>query len=512
MFSPARTRSRSATTLSATALTLLLSTGVVAAPTGPRVGRSGLVQQELILNWGGQPWRGKVDVQVTMFDAPASGAQVGRTIEVFGIDPKDGYAEVPMNFGPNCFDGHRRYLEVGVRSVNTPNYVKAPFRQEVRVAGMAQYAVVAQRVLDQAEGPPGPAGPAGPAGPEGPAGVAGPDGPVGPSGGPAGPQGSAGPAGSSGPAGATGPAGGAGPAGPAGASLASLRIATLRQGALDSGPAFRFTFNAGSSPTDPAFDGENLYIPLVTSGRVAVVRARTGTTVRTVDLLNSFSFPASAAFDGTKVWVSTNQGVASINTNDGNFETFDFGVQNRGMAISNGYLYVCSPPLGQVFALPINTTDGTIARSWIIPTCNGIAADATGVYVSSTSAGTIFRINGINPTASPARITGGQPRRIVIAGPTVYVADGASNKVFSFAADGTGGVVTNPLGLSAASSMIYDGENLVIATQLGSVTAYSLTDLTTAGTAQLDPGTDFLGFDGRNIWVGSSFGNWMEKR
>jgi hypothetical protein len=152
------------------------------------------------------------------------------------------------------------------------------------------------------------------------------------------------------------------------------------------------------------------------------------------------------------------------------------------------------------------------AQTWVIPSCNGIASDGTGVFVSSTSTGTIYRLTGTNALASPVRVTGGQPRRIVVAGDSAYVADGATNKIYSFATNGSGTITTHTAGLAAPTSMVYDGENLVVCTQLGAVTAYRLPDFTVAASAQLDTGTDSLVFDGRNVWVINSFSNWMEKR
>ena len=80
------------------------------------------------------------------------------------------------------------------------------------------------------------------------------------------------------------------------------------------------------------------------------------------------------------------------------------------------------------------------------------------------------------------------------------------------AADGSGSVTSNTLGFTTPSSIIYDGENLILTAQTGTTVAYSIPGLTPAATAQLDPGTDWFVFDGRNTWVGSSFGGWMEKR
>lgn len=475
------------------------------AGTSP-VGNMGMVNQDLLVAPGGRPMTGVVDVQVTMYDRAFGGEQVGRSLELKGLQALDGVANAQMNFGKDCFDGKRRYLEVRVRDPFLSFYLPMPQRQEVHVAAMAQYAVVAQRVINQAVGPQGIQGPIGPQGPVGPQGPQGETGPAGPSGGPQGPTGP------QGPQGPQGPVGPQGPAGASGAAASPLKIATLRTGPIDAGPAFRHTFAAASSPIDPAFDGEDLYVPLVTTAKVAVIKARTGKIVRTVSLNDSFAFPSGAAYDGTKVWVTTNTGVSVIDPSDGNFVDHAFGLQNRGIAVTGGYVYVCSPPTSMVFAIPVNTTDGLAARTWTIPTPNGIAADSTGVFVSSTSTGSVYRINGINPTATPARLTGGQPRRVVMAGDTVYVADGASNKIYSFAADGSGTVAMNTVGTTTPTSMVFDGENLIVTVQTGLVTAYRVPDLVSAGSAQLTAGTDSLVYDGRNVWVVSSFGNWIEKR
>lgn len=506
---------------------LACSAGVVSTTlAGPAVtaliGRTGTVNETLLLAQGNQPINATADIRLTLFDAPFGGLQIGNAVELPGVAITNGEADVQVNFGPNCFDGHRRFIQVEYRLMGQGrNYLGMPTRQEVRIAGMSQYAAVAGRVLNAVAGPPGPAGPQGPAGPAGEAGPAGPQGPAGPSGGPAGPQGPQGPQGPDGPqgpkgdtgdTGPQGPQGPQGPAGSAGSGSALLKIATNKLGAIDSGPAYRFTFAAQSAPIDPGFDGENLYVPLLTSGRVVQIKARTGAQVRSINLNNTFAFPTGAAYDGTKIWVPTGQGVAIINPEDGTFSTFDFGVQNRGIAITNGTVYICSPNLGQVFAFPINTTDGTPTRTWVIPTPNGIVANATGVFVSSSSTGTVYRINGTEATATVVRTTGGQPRRMILANGTIYVADGAANRIYSFAADGTGSVTTNTVGLSAPTSMVYDGENIVTTTQLGLVTAYSLPSFTPVGSAQLQVGMDSLTFDGRNVWVGNSLNNYVEKR
>jgi hypothetical protein len=425
-----------------------------------------------------------------------------------------------MAFGPDLFDGRPRYLEIAIK----PNsffdtYIVSGPRQPVQIAPMAQYASVAGYVLYQKVGPQGPIGPQGPPGPEGPAGPAGgppgpqgPPGPAGDPGGPPGPQGPAGPTGPAGPAGPTGPAGPQGVQGPVGPGLVLNKIATLKSGILDSGPAFHFAFPAQSTPLDGCFDGENLFIPCVTSGKVMQIKARTGTQVRLINLNNSFAFPSAAAYDGTRVWVATNSGASAINPDDGTHNDFSFGLQNRYLAVANGYVYVASVPMNQVICFPINTADATPTRTWNIPSPAGMASDGTAVWVSSSGTGVVYRLSNTSAAAVAQKSTGGQPKKVVIIDGTVYVADGASAKIYTFASDGSGSVTTNTVGAAAHTTMVFDGQYLVTTTAAGVVTAYSVPALASAATVQLDAGMDTLLFDGRNVWVGNSTMNYIEKR
>lgn len=508
--------------LLAAACAVLGFAGAPAAP-GAGIGHSiafeGEFQEDVTIYLNSKPITGVVDLQVKMFDAAIGGNQLGETQTLIGVRCEEGKARVELRFGPYKFNGRHRWLEVYARSPGFMQvYVPMPVRQEVRIVAMAQYAAIAKEALNARAGAPGPqgpqgiqgpVGPAGPTGPAGPKGDTGDTGPAGPAGGPQGPQGDPGPAGPQGPA---GPAGPAGAQGVAGSGLAAIKVATLKTGIFESGPAFRFAFPGGSTPTDPAFDGENLFVPEVTGARVRQIRARTGKQVRSI-ILSGTSFPSGAAWDGSRVWVASSNGITKIDPEDGTQETFAVGGLNRYIAVAQGYVYVTSSSMSSVYAVPINTIDGTPARQWTVASAAGAAADETGgVWVSSSSTGTVYRFIQSAANATSTRVTGGSPKRVVVAGQTVYVSDGSTNKVYSFPADGSGSITETTLGTGAATAMVFDGTYLVTIQQNGVMTAWTLPGLASAQTATIDTGIDSLVFDGRNVWVGNGPGNWMDKR
>jgi hypothetical protein len=485
---------------------------------GPTILSGGEFHQDLYLELYGKPCTGTVDLQVRMFDAPEGGNQLGPTVSLSNVKATNGFARVQLAFGPTKFDGRHRYLEVAVkqRTFFKDGYTVFGPRQEVSIAGMAQYASVAKVALNAVAGAPGPQGPAGPQGPVGPAGPEGPQGPqgiqgpIGPSGGPPGPTGPQGPEGPQGP---QGPAGPQGDAGTPGVNFNGVRIATLRTGIMDTGPAFRFTFPAQSTPGDAAFDGDCLFVPEVTSGKIMQIRARTGTQIRNINLQNSFAFPTSAAYDGTRVWVAANLGVYRVNPEDGTYELLSVGGLNRAVAVSNGYVYVASNSMSSLYAVPINTADGTPTRTWVLASVGGVAPDENGgVWASSTSTNTVYRFSAGSANATSTKNLSGPPRRVVVANGTVYVSDNTAAKIYSFAADGTGSITTTSVGTAAATAMVYDGTYLWTAQQNGVITAWTLPGLTQAATFTAETGTDGMVFDGRNVWISNGAGQWIDKR
>jgi len=80
-----------------------------------------------------KPADGLYDFQFKLYDAATNGNQWGGTIDVNELDVIDGYFTVELDFG-NVFDGHRRWLEIGVRpgELEDPNeYTVLSLRQEL---------------------------------------------------------------------------------------------------------------------------------------------------------------------------------------------------------------------------------------------------------------------------------------------------------------------------------------------------------------------------------------------
>ncbi len=137
------------------------------AMSGQSFAQSGELTYQGRLENAGQPFDGTANLQFLLFDAPASGSQVGVTQTRTNWPVAEGLFQVDLDFGAAAFDGTDRYLEVWVNG--------APLspRQAVRAAPVALYA------LDGNAGPEGPTGPQGPPGPTGDPGPVGPQGPEG---------------------------------------------------------------------------------------------------------------------------------------------------------------------------------------------------------------------------------------------------------------------------------------------------------------------------------------------
>jgi len=95
------------------------------------------------LESSGSPAQGLHDLRFTLYDAPTGGASVGPTLS-FNVLIQNGLFTLPLNFGPDAFDGERRFLEIEARATNPldPN----PFetltpRQEVSPAPHAGFSI-----------------------------------------------------------------------------------------------------------------------------------------------------------------------------------------------------------------------------------------------------------------------------------------------------------------------------------------------------------------------------------
>jgi hypothetical protein len=426
----------------------------------------GTITQPFVIMQDGVPYNGRVDLRLHLFTARTGGTRIGNFVQLTNVNCVNGIIFPTVTFPSSGFDGSARFIQVNWRPTGTTGVFRlAGERTAVISSGYSQ------SVLGGAAGPQGPAGPAGPAGADG----------------------------------ADGPAG---PAGPPGLSLNPLRLATLRNVAIESGPAFRITFAGGSGPLHPATDGQDLFVPLGTTGQVVQIQARSGRIVET-HAIGASTSPWQCAYDGTNVWVSTATGVSRINTADNSITPFVVGANNTWTAFAGGYLYVASPTNNQVYA--VNTINGNILRSWVVPSPSGLAPDSGGVWVSSQSTGQVLRLAGAFADPVATVTTGGSPGRIAVVGDRIYVGDVTAPNVYSFANNGQGAVTTNAVAGNPIS-LVYDGQFLYAVYTTGTLQAYTIPDFSDAGSVTLGLGGGSAVFDGRSIWGVNLLDGFIEKR
>jgi hypothetical protein len=76
---------------------------------------------------------GTYDLQFRLFDAASGGTQIGGTLVKTVSGLADGIFAVQLDFGacPACFDGNKRYLDIGVRLAGGGAFTLLPSRQEI---------------------------------------------------------------------------------------------------------------------------------------------------------------------------------------------------------------------------------------------------------------------------------------------------------------------------------------------------------------------------------------------
>ncbi len=96
---------------------------------------------------GGSAASGPHDLQFSLFDAESGGVQVGGTICVDDVHIVDGLFSVELDFGAGMFNGNARWIEIAVRTDNTPGncaaglYAVLAPRQPLSAAPYALYAL-----------------------------------------------------------------------------------------------------------------------------------------------------------------------------------------------------------------------------------------------------------------------------------------------------------------------------------------------------------------------------------
>ena len=127
-------------TLCRVCLTLFLFAAMMARigaePMGTGFTYQGKIQQ------GGLPINGAMDLQFSLFDTGS--AEIGNIITLSNVAVANGLFTVQLNtageFGPNAFNGEKRWLQIAVRHAGTGDYTALTQRQELTPVPYASYA------------------------------------------------------------------------------------------------------------------------------------------------------------------------------------------------------------------------------------------------------------------------------------------------------------------------------------------------------------------------------------
>ncbi|MBI5567969.1 MAG: hypothetical protein HY870_23935 [Chloroflexi bacterium] len=114
------------------------------APTAPQAAvGSGFTFQGQLKN-AGATVNGNCDMTFRLYDAAATGAQIGSTITAT-VPVSNSLFTVMLNtngeYGANAFNGYARWLEVGVKCAGDPAFTTLSPRQQITAAPYAQYSL-----------------------------------------------------------------------------------------------------------------------------------------------------------------------------------------------------------------------------------------------------------------------------------------------------------------------------------------------------------------------------------
>jgi len=128
---------RPLTALVALACLSTLATAGFAAPLG-----TAFTYQGKLAN-AAQPAAGSYDLRFQLFDAAASGAQVGATLTRSSVAVVDGVFSVELDFGAAAFTGAARFLDIAVRTAGSATFTQLTPRQPLTAAPYALHSTTA---------------------------------------------------------------------------------------------------------------------------------------------------------------------------------------------------------------------------------------------------------------------------------------------------------------------------------------------------------------------------------
>ncbi|CAN5449864.1 hypothetical protein BH10ACI3_BH10ACI3_26500 [soil metagenome] len=262
------------------------------------------------------------------------------------------------------------------------------------------------------------------------------------------------------------------------------------------------TFVVGTQPESVAFDGVNIWVANFLSNNVTKLRASDGV------LQGTFVFgsnPWAVAFDGANIWVANDgsNNVTKLRASDGALQgTFAVGFHPRGVAFDGANIWVTNSSGANVTKL--RASDGALQGTFAVGTTPyGVAFDGANIWVANYGSNNVTKLRASDGVLQGTFAVNTSPSGVAFDGSNMWVTNVASNNVTKLRASdgalqGTFAVGTTPYGVA------FDGSNMWV-TNFGSnnVTKLRASDGALQGTFAV--GTNPVGvvFDGANIWVGN---------
>lgn len=247
-------------------------------------------------------------------------------------------------------------------------------------------------------------------------------------------------------------------------------------------PARAATFPAGgNSPFGLAFDGSSVWVASNQSDTVSKVNPATGLAVNVT--LPAGSGPFDVAFDGTNIWATDNLSgkVSKIVASTGAVVGSGFntslvspvaGSGPVGIAFDGTSIWVANSAAGTVSK--INPATGAIEAEFqtsvgipgVLPedaSPTGVAFDGSNIWVTNNLTGTVSKIDRSNNTFVEFETNNGQqpqPWGVAFDGTNIWVANDVTNSVVKMNPL-TGGILSSfPTGGTLPQEVVFDGSHI----------------------------------------------------
>jgi hypothetical protein len=200
--------------------------------------------------------------------------------------------------------------------------------------------------------------------------------------------------------------------------------------ALARDPSANVNFPTGAGPIALAFDGENMWVSNILANTITKLRASNGANLGNFNVGNT---PWGILYDGTNIWVSlhVDAKVVKVRPSDGVvIGSVDVG-EPRGLTFDGTYVWVSTED-GDI--VKIRASDATIAGSVTVGgIVTGVVFDGANIWASSnlgpSAQGSVFKIRASDNAILGSFPVGNEPFGVAFDGAYIWVPNTSSNSI-----------------------------------------------------------------------------------